>query len=366
MLSHAILEDVSAEHPAVDEVEVSLFGPGLGECVVVHLGNAEWMVVDSCVRAQESTPIALEYLEKLGVDIGASITTIVASHWHDDHVTGISDIFERAHAAKFYAASALSGDEFRALTMRKPVRSRFSSGVSELGRVRELVESRKGSAGGHLSLVSAGRRIRNRRDSPVSEIWSLSPSDTDLLRGIDGMAAALGSANGGVSRVATMDANDLSVVLQLETVAGSILLGGDLENRGDVTRGWRAVVRDANRPPGMSSLYKIPHHGSRTADSDEIWQQLIKDDALCILAPYERGVIVPGEKDIDKLRSRSSNIYITSQRKRPAVHRDPAVAKMINQATRSYSPNRLTMGHLQVRSNGGPWEIRGSNTSFRL
>lgn len=77
---------VSDEHPGDDEVEVSLFGPGLGECVVVHLGKSEWMIVDSCVRVGEKEPVALEYLEKLGVDIATSVTMVVASHWHDDHV----------------------------------------------------------------------------------------------------------------------------------------------------------------------------------------------------------------------------------------------------------------------------------------
>ena len=32
--------------PAPDELEVSLFGRGVGECAVVHLGSGEWLVVD--------------------------------------------------------------------------------------------------------------------------------------------------------------------------------------------------------------------------------------------------------------------------------------------------------------------------------
>ncbi|GAB2816835.1 hypothetical protein GCM10027073_55750 [Streptomyces chlorus] len=200
----------------------------------------------------------------------------------------------------------------------------------------------------------------------MSEIWALSPSDTDTIRGIDGISAALERHDGGVSRIPPTAENDLSVVLQLETVAGSVLLGGDLENRGDVTRGWKAIVRDPNRPASLSSLYKVPHHGSRNADSDEIWDLLIHDEAICVLAPYERGVFVPSEADIEKLRTRSSRVYVTSRRKRAAVHRDPVVAKMITQATRSFSPQRLGMGHLQVRSNGSKWKVRGSRESFRL
>src|SRR5262245_58961005 len=54
--------------PASDEVEISLFGPGIGECSVVHLGGGQWMVVDSCIDRSTRRPVALEYLAEIGVD----------------------------------------------------------------------------------------------------------------------------------------------------------------------------------------------------------------------------------------------------------------------------------------------------------
>ncbi len=36
--------------PEPDEIEVSLIGPGYGESVLVHLGDGEWVVADSCVE----------------------------------------------------------------------------------------------------------------------------------------------------------------------------------------------------------------------------------------------------------------------------------------------------------------------------
>ena len=33
--------------PRPDELEVSLFGAGNGECVVAHCGNDDWVIVDS-------------------------------------------------------------------------------------------------------------------------------------------------------------------------------------------------------------------------------------------------------------------------------------------------------------------------------
>jgi hypothetical protein len=33
--------------PRPDELELSLFGSGIGESLAVHLGNGEWAIVDS-------------------------------------------------------------------------------------------------------------------------------------------------------------------------------------------------------------------------------------------------------------------------------------------------------------------------------
>jgi len=34
------------QKPEKDEIEVSIFGPGYGECIVIHIGNNEWVVID--------------------------------------------------------------------------------------------------------------------------------------------------------------------------------------------------------------------------------------------------------------------------------------------------------------------------------
>lgn len=35
--------------PNPNEFELTLLGPGYGECVEIHHGHGEWIVVDSCV-----------------------------------------------------------------------------------------------------------------------------------------------------------------------------------------------------------------------------------------------------------------------------------------------------------------------------
>ena len=74
-------------HPSDDELEVSVFGPGIGECIVVHLGRHEWIIVDSCCDT-DNEPAATKYLKEIGIDTASEVKLIVASHWYDDHIRG--------------------------------------------------------------------------------------------------------------------------------------------------------------------------------------------------------------------------------------------------------------------------------------
>src|SRR5262249_14986688 len=54
--------------PAADELEVTVFGPGFGECIVAHLGHDRWIVIDSCIDSRSDKPAVLAYFEHIGVD----------------------------------------------------------------------------------------------------------------------------------------------------------------------------------------------------------------------------------------------------------------------------------------------------------
>lgn len=77
--------------PGEREIEVSVFGPGFGECLVIHAGHGDWIVVDSCLDVATREPAALTYLKALQVDPSA-VRRIIATHWHDDHVRGLGKL----------------------------------------------------------------------------------------------------------------------------------------------------------------------------------------------------------------------------------------------------------------------------------
>ncbi|MFF3376215.1 MBL fold metallo-hydrolase [Streptomyces sp. NPDC002680] len=359
------MQSVVLHPPAADQIEVSVFGPGVGECIVIHLGDAEWMVIDSCVRTGSKIPVAVEYLQQLGVNVAESVRIVVATHWHDDHVKGISTLLQEATKARFYAAGAFRRDEFLAVSQRTHLISKFSSGVEELVNVRKIITERKAQKGGSLEQVSAVQRISADPNRAVREIWALSPSAEDTERGIEHIASIIDEQSGKVSRVPNLPPNDVSVVLHLETAIGGILLGGDLEHhRTTRTRGWHAVLDHPGRPDTKATFYKVPHHGSGNADCPEIWQHLLADQPVCVLTPFERGKIpLPRQADVTRLRSKVDRVFITSARRFASVARSSTVEKAIRGATRSFKPNTLKMGHVQARVVNDGWDVRGNDAA---
>lgn len=65
----------------------------------MHLGHGEWMVIDSCLTRDSRRPVALEYLDALGVEVEIAVRLIVVSHFHDDHIQGIAEVARAARNA---------------------------------------------------------------------------------------------------------------------------------------------------------------------------------------------------------------------------------------------------------------------------
>jgi hypothetical protein len=164
--------------PVDEEAEISVFGPGYGESVLIHLGFGDWLVVDSCVDKTRKNSAPITYLRSIGIDPSTAVKVIVASHWHDDHVRGLASIFEECTGAQFFCSVALRNDEF--LTLVSAEKSSIEPRVREFAKILQLIQSRKElgrsqSAGPQWALENT--RIWQRVGQPLSvEIFSLSPS----------------------------------------------------------------------------------------------------------------------------------------------------------------------------------------------
>lgn len=66
--------------PDPEELEISIFGPGYGEAIALHIGHGQWILIDSCSEPRSGKPAPLEYLHQLDINISQAVRLIVATH----------------------------------------------------------------------------------------------------------------------------------------------------------------------------------------------------------------------------------------------------------------------------------------------
>ena len=103
-----------------DTFEVSVFGTGFGECVLVHIGNNDWMVVDACLDPNTKTPCVLEYFTSIDIDPAKAIKLVIATHWDTDHVEGLAEILRVSEESEFVMSKALKNKDFQRFVFAMP------------------------------------------------------------------------------------------------------------------------------------------------------------------------------------------------------------------------------------------------------
>jgi hypothetical protein len=345
--------------PSPHELEISIFGPGYGECVVVHLGNNHWFIVDSCIDIYTKEPAALAYFKRLNIDPSISVKQVIATHWHDDHIRGFAETFSECKSAQLILSTALQVPEFHQLVCLGAETMIDSSGVNELHQVIEIMLDRKENGIQHSEPVFAieGRRIWHDAIQTLGseivrcEIFSLSPSDSAVLASQREFINLLSDMGRLKTWVQSITPNRAAVVIQLKVGNFSVLLGADLEESGDPRTGWSAVVRSHSPLDGKASVFKIPHHGSKTAHHAQVWQAMLDGDPIAVVTPCKRGnVNLPTENDVLRLKSFTTNAFMTSSRKeKRTIDRDHTVEKTIKEAARKMSVIDGSSGHVRIR-----------------
>lgn len=329
---------LSGQAPKSDEFELSLFGGGVGECVVLHLGDGAWLVVDSCLNRPSPRPVALEYLENLGVPPDKAIRWLAVTHWHADHTRGAAQIAEAAPGAQVILSGALTtGDFVDALGgCLRP-----SGGATRLREFARVLDSRRrGSARPTFAVTWALQDTTIAAGNPL--IVALSPVSRSFTAAMLGIADLVPKAGGEPLGVPKVSPNEVSMALWVEAGGIRALLGADLE-RGQ--RGWAAVVKSQGRPRGKAHVVKVPHHGSAGAHEPGVWQQMLQSQPHTVLAPYSPSRL-PGTQDITRLQNLSTSRWWTA---------GPGARKS---GTRPRVVERVTSEHRVRAVEGKPGQVR--------
>ncbi|WP_297652072.1 MBL fold metallo-hydrolase [Hydrogenophaga sp.] len=330
--------------PSPDQIEVTLIGPNVGECVILHYAE-EWIIVDSCISRGTKMPAAISYLQSIGID-PQKIKIVACSHWHDDHIRGIGDILQFAPNAKFWMSNALAAKEF--LTLISAYRewpkdgSEFTSGLEELAKCLDIVKSR----GQAPHFANHDQRLLLWPNSSA-ELWALSPSAETTRVSLVNMSSML-PVNWAKKTALPSGPNHVAVAMHFRAGAHSILLGSDLEEHGNTQTGWNAVLSSQGRPNSIASLYKVAHHGSQTGEHPGIWSQLLTSTPISILTPFTRSDL-PRHDDVTRITTNSSSTYISSMGKATVGKRSGALAKAVKQ--KKLASLELHAGAVQCRIN---------------
>jgi Metallo-beta-lactamase superfamily len=361
--------------PSASQIEICTFGPGYGECSVIHLGNNHWIVVDSCIDKKSGNPAALEYFAKIGVD-PLNVKLVVATHWHDDHVRGMARQLAQFKNAQFCSSPALTKKEFTATAISYESRHGIvaGSGATELCEVLEILRQR--SAHGYSKKAAPGRLVfsisaQDSGHGGECQVMTLSPSDKQVDRFLIQMGGLLPLPLEAKKRAPDSGENDLSVVVHVTVGKQTLLLGADLEEDGDSDLGWSAIVAMNERPQGKAQIFKIPHHGSKNGHYRPVWDLMLVKNPISILTPWSKGSGLPAPTDITRITSLTDSAFITSAPSRlPRTERPYAVEKQIKETVGSLRPIEQDTGWIRLRNGGTTnpemWEIEMSDGAGHL
>ena len=359
--------------PASNEAEISIFGPGIGECIVVHLGGNEWIVVDSCLDRKSRQPVALQYLHSLDVNVASSVKLFVVTHWHDDHINGAAKILEACQTAHFVCSLAMYSREFSELVFAYGERSQMeSSGVDEFRSIldeldrRQTGEVRREAIGPRYAISDRPLLTLARNGRPFDvRVTALSPSDAAVTLAKRELALLFPQEEGTRRRAVARRPNDASVAIWISIGNRHFLLGADLETQPSDHVGWKAVVLSSNRPNARASVIKIPHHGSPNAYYREMWIEMAGVNPIALIAPFASGTrSLPQTSDVARIRRHTDAIYCTGQPSgwRPP-RRDNTVERTIREVAVTRRAIRGPMGQVRVRF---PVEEESGDTKIEL
>lgn len=332
--------------PAGDEVEITLFGPGYGEAIAVHLGDSAWLLVDSCIDPSSKAPASAQYLDQIGIKT-TQVRAIVASHWHDDHVRGFSELAAKYPDAELIISGVFQEKEARTfLSAYSGAQSAdLARGAKELYSAMKLRETVYPVLNRSIILEASlnGRKVCVTALSPVSDAYA---------QFVARLASYLPRKGKSINIAPELHPNLEAVAIHIDLDNDAILLGADLEEHNRL--GWSAVVADswsgARKP---ASAFKVAHHGSYTGDCPQVWATLLAQEPTACLTPFTRGnVKLPTDTDRQRIRGNTQHAFISSgSSRRPNM--DSRQLKRLNDICKNLAQVDSGFGAIRLRKKIG-------------
>jgi len=321
--------------PSEDEVEITTLGKRAdsGESIVIHLGHDKWCIVDSC-ETDNGEVLPLLFSQERGVNFD-NVVFVVCSHWHTDHIRGLSKIVGACKNAKFIMSKAGKKEDFLRYVVYKTATSRKGSKYSELKDCLSCIALREKERKSTFKAYAFMDKVLH-DDNNVS-ICSLSPSDAIL----DAFDQVLLDNDKDGSEISdnSIDENLYSIALIVKGNFPPILVGGDLQiafkrKSTDFTEcdveycvkhkdyGWCNVVKNSSTMKDNIGYIKIPHHSSITSFCAKMWNERMGEKVIGVSTMFinNKGVFLPQKKMLEIYFDKCAELYVTFDK--PYSYRD--------------------------------------------
>ena len=331
--------------PHKEEIEITVIGTGggYGECIILKMGEKDWVIIDSCVNPITKESLAITYLTALQVDIASDVKFILCTHWHDDHIRGISELLNLSVNADFVMSKVNDKEKFLqlvALDSGKISKSSNSTTI-EFSKCLEIQSKRNRTI---MSAFCDRLLYKNVYNNKNFKIFSLSPSDStinDFDTEISTLITEFGQSN---RQIVINSPNDKSVALLIQLGEDNIILGSDLEVGKNDQKGWLHIIKYCNSIQGeKSSIFKIPHHGSSNGYDKEIWNKLLHPNPISKITPWNRAKGLPQEDMIQVYKKHTDKLYITSN----SSHKSPKKRDLSNGLNKFLKNNRPSLEEIK-------------------
>lgn len=342
--------------PKNNEFELTFFGPGFGESIVLHIPVLGWAVVDSCEFGPINQRVVppLQYLISRNVH---SLAFLVLSHPHKDHFNGMEQIIDN-YLGRIDRICQYAGDGTRELTAY--LVNRGIKGIPGDKSFASLLRAFKKAVerGAEPRRLAARTQIIPRRSASVDntsfelEVLALSPLAKDEESYINILREAFPRTKGEITEVPDQKHNLIASALWIRVGEVVVILGSDVEEGQSQSSGWRGIVGSADAPDLCAKIVKVAHHGSPGAFYSRAWQEHCKrGEITSVVTPYGRGVTPrPSNADIERIGEYSKYVGITSHISylRPVEVYDRAVARRLPGTWRVVRPSE-SCGMITVR-----------------
>lgn len=361
--------------------EINLLGTGgnYGESLLIHIGNNEWIVIDSCRDPYTKKILPLELIKNKSID-SEQIKFIICTHWHDDHIKGISEIFKYATNAELVFSRVSDPRKFfQMLSYDYEKLNYHATNISteEFNKCVELLEKRDKI----FIDASIDRNIYSTFiQGEAIEIHTLSPSDYSAQlfdKHLSYLMKEFVDTNKEIpEEIPEVNPNHRSVVLLLKLGRHNMILGADLELvENDDRLGWKNILNHSQTLKSIDKpIYiKIPHHGSENGFVSELWDNILVEGVTSGLTPWKLGKKeLPKEEMINKYKSYTDELFITSspnQSNKPK-NREREIEKDINRLVNKISELRFRYGIIEARiditDKDSEWDIKTYGTAIKL